>query len=1081
METYDRQRLERHARRIEELRLWRNAYESPIGGWRFVAGEEAGASGTRHDVEPGDPWPEVGIPVRLSAQARVPGEWTGLPVELELWLGGEGFVEISVGDRRSAGGLNPFHRLFPVLDAARGGEEVGIEAEVVSKGMFGSNVSEPRLELARLVVPEPEVRALERDLSAIFESCAALDNHDAVPRLLDALDAAGAILSTTWPTSTDVTLTRYLEGFVDPVRDVAQSLPPNYAEKLVEVDRHLGEPWSLPPAPGPLGPLPEEARKAVRGARRTVAERLQEIKEDYPPVGRLALTGHAHLDLAWLWPVEETRRKGRRTFASALGLMDRYEDFTFNQSSAQLYEWVEEDAPELFERVKERVEEGRWETVGGSWVEPDCQIPSGESFARQLFYGQRFFGERFGRRSTVAWFPDTFGYSPGLPQLLRGAGLSGFFTYKLNWNETNDFPHDLFVWEGIDGSRVVAHTFENPGTDYNGDLAPRDLHGTWRNFAGKRKHPESLFSFGWGDGGGGPSEKMLENYARLRVFPAMPRLKMARVDDFFLSLPENGLPRWVGELYLELHRGTLTTQAKVKKLNREAEHRLLEAEAFATLAALAGAPYPARRLERLWKTTLLNQFHDILPGSSISEVYKDAHRELSEAGVSAAETRDLALRELAGGGDPGPGTRVVVGNAALHPRPLTAVLPVGAGVADADGGRVPTQPTAEGLLVHAPDREVPGLGWTSLTLLEDAPEAAAPAPGVRAGAVGGGAFIENGLLRVEIGADGTLHRVHDREAGREVLDGRGNQLWAHADKPANWDAWDVDQDYELEGEEVLGVEDVGVIEDGPLRAAVRVERRFRGSSISQTYKLLAGSRRLDVETRVGWHERQVLLRALFPVTVRSHEATFETMYGAVRRPTHRNTSWDGARFEVCAHRFADLSEPGYGVALLNDGKYGHSARDNVLGLSLLRGPLYPDPLADEGEHRFTYSLFPHPGDWTEAGVAREALALNSPLVPLPADAGRAPETPFVQAEGVELALGSLKRAEDGRGFVLRLYEPHGARGRCRLRFASPVAAAERVNLLEEPADGSLVVEGDRADLAVRPFEVLTLRVVPQNE
>ena len=1070
MNTAERHRLERHARRIEELRLWRNAYESRIEGWRFVAGE-----GKAHDLIPGDFWPEIGIPVRLSSRTKVPEEWADLPVELELWLGGEGFVEISAGGRWTAGGLNPFHRAFPVLNKARGGDEVEIEAEVVSKGMFGSNVSEPRLELARLVVPQTEVRALERDLSAVFEACAALDDHEAVPRLLDALDAATVVLSTVWPTATDVTLTRYLEGFTRPVGDSAGSLPPNYAEKLVDINRHLGEPWSLPPAPGPLAPLPEGTIEAVREARGLLSVLLGRIKEEYPPVGGLALTGHAHLDLAWLWPVAETRRKARRTFASVLGLMDRYEDFVFNQSSAQLYRWIEEDDPELFARVQERVEEGRWEPVGGSWVEPDCQIPSGESFVRQLFYGQRYFQDRFGRRSTVAWFPDTFGYSPGIPQLLRGAGISGFFTYKLNWNETNDFPHDLFAWEGIDGTSVITHTFENPGTDYNGDIAPHDVLGTWRNFGGKRYHNESLFSFGWGDGGGGPSEKMLENFARLRDFPAMPRLRMANVDHFFDALPDDALPRWVGELYLELHRGTLTSQARVKKLNREAEHRLQEAEAFATLAAQRGAAYPREKIERLWKTVLLNQFHDILPGSSISEVYRDTHRELENAVAAAGELRDHALLRLAGD-SPGPASSAIVANAALHPRPLTAVLR-GTGaraVVTPDGEPLPTQSIAEGLLVHAPGRTVPALGWMSVELQDEPPAQGQATSSVHVEEWDDGRSIENEFLRVEIGADGSLRCVYDKEAEREVLQGRGNRLFAYADKPPNWDAWDVEAGYEAEGVEVPDAESVEVVERGPLRAAVRVERRFRGSRISQTYVLLAGSRRLDFETRVEWHERQVLLRALFPVSVRSHEATFETMYGVVKRPTHRNTSWDEARFEVCAHRFADLSEPGYGVALLNDGKYGHSARDNVLGISLLRGPLYPDPLADEGEHSFTYSLFPHPGDWTGAGVTGEALAINSPLVASlggtePAEYG------LLETEGLELALGSLKVAEDGRAMVLRLYEPHGARGECTLRFAHRTERVERTTLLEDPGE-PLEVREDAVRFAVRPFEVVTLRV-----
>ncbi|HSK99690.1 MAG TPA: alpha-mannosidase [Rubrobacteraceae bacterium] len=1062
MNVRDAHRLERHARRIEELRLWRNACERPVKTWRFTAGGDG-----PHAIEVGDFWPEIGIPVRLSARTRVPEDWAGLPVELELWLGGEGFVEISAGNGGTTSGLNPFHRSFLVLDVARGGEEVSIEAEVVSKGMFGSNVAEPRLERARLAVPETGVRALERDLAAVFEACAVLDDHEAVPHLLDTLDAAAAVLSAAWPTATGTTLTRYLEGYANPVGDAARNLPPHYAEKTVEINRMLGEPWSLPRAPEPLGPLPDEAREAVREARRVVASRLARIREEYPPAGRLALTGHSHLDLAWLWPLAETRRKAKRTFASVLGLMDRYEDFAFNQSSAQVYEWVEGDVPALFERVKGRVAEGRWELVGGSWVEPDCQIPGGESMVRQLFYGQRYFEERFGRRCAVAWLPDTFGYSPSLPQLMQGAGITGFFTYKLNWSETNDFPHDLFLWEGIDGSRVVAHTFENPGTDYNGDVTPHDLYGTWRNFRGKRHHPESIFSFGWGDGGGGPSEKMLESYDRLKSFPAMPRLRMSRMDDFFASLPREGLPKWVGELYLELHRGTLTTQARAKKLNREAEHRLLEAEVFATLG---GGPYPAQELESLWKALLLNQFHDILPGTSISEVYEEAHQQLEETVAGTESLRDGALRRPMAG----PGGGVTVANAALHPRPLTVLLPLDQGVvADVEGEPLPTQQTPEGLLVHAPDREVPGLGWTPLRHEVVNAGELETVSGIEVGERSGGAFIENEILRVEVSADGDLARVYDKEAGREVLDGRGNRLLAYVDKPPNWDAWDIHQGYEKEGEEIPGAESIEVAEAGPLRGAVRVERRFRGSRIVQTYRLLSSSRRLDIETRAEWHERQVLLRALFPLGVRSHEATFETMYGAVKRPTHRNTSWDEVRFEVCAHRFADLSEPGYGVALLNDGKYGHSAMDNVLGISLLRSPLYPDPLADEGEHRFTYSLFPHPGDWTEAGVAREAFALNSPLV---AVAGDGPsECGFVAAEGLELALGSLKKAGDGRGVILRLYEPHGARGEVVLRFDSGFESAERVNLLEEPA-GVVETSGDEVRLEVRPFEVVTLRV-----
>jgi alpha-mannosidase len=1047
MDIRDRHRLERLERRIEGLKLWRNARESPIGGWRFAAED-----GEVTKLAVGDFWPEAALPAHFSAEATVPEAWAGSPVELELWLGGEGFVRLSTG---VTGGLNPYHKSFPVTGRAEGGERVGVEAEVVPRGPFGTSVAEPRLQRAALVVPETELRGLERDLALIAEVCGQLGDHEAVPHLLDALEETFAGLAPSWPTSTGVALTRYLRTFA------------------ATTD---GGPWSLPPAPREVEPLRGETRRAVREVREKVAGRLEALKAEYPPVGRIALTGHAHLDLAWLWPVSETLRKGRRTFASVLSLMDRYEDFVFNQSSAQLYAWIEEEAPDLFEGVRRRVDEGRWEPVGGMWVEPDCQIPSGESIVRQLFYGQSYFEDRFGRRSKVAWLPDTFGFSPAVPQLLRGAGISGFFTYKLNWSEGNSFPHDLYEWEGLDGSTVTAHDFENPGQDYNGNVRPLDLLGTWKNFEGKRRHPETLFSFGWGDGGGGPTEEMLENFARLKSFPAMPRLRMAMVEDFFESLPKTGLPRWTGELYLELHRGTLTTQAKVKKLNREAEHRLLEAEALLTLASLRGAGYPAEELEDTWKALLLNQFHDILPGTSIREVYEVTHAELEGVVRTAQTLRDGALG-VENGSDEKSG--LLVANASLNPRPLTVLLDgeEARSVTDAEGRPLPVQKTEEGgMLVHDPERVVPGLGWTALRRTGEGHPPTEPAAVVRAERAGDGVVMESDLLRVEVGADGTLHRVLDKKEHREVLAGRANGIWAYTDRPRNWEAWDLEEDYEGEGREIPA-DSVRVVEEGPLRASVRVTRRWGGSTVIQTYRLLSASRRLDVETWIDWHERRVLLRALFPLNVRSHEATSETMFGAQRRPTHGNTGWDAARFEVSAHRFCDLSEPGYGVALMNDGKYGHSAKGNVLGISLLRSPLYPDPLADEEEHRFTYALYPHPGDWMEAGVVREAFALNSPLVPVRGEEALA-EASFVVAEGLELALAGLKRSEDGRAVILRLYEPHGARGQTRLCFPGGLKAAEKTNLLEDREGQPVEVEGDGISVEVRPFEVVTLRLEP---
>ncbi|MGH2534882.1 MAG: alpha-mannosidase [Thermomicrobiales bacterium] len=1065
-ETVEQRRLGRALRRLGELRAWRNAREATIDDWSFSARE-----GQPVALRLGHAWPVVEVPVRLSGTGRVPEEWAGEPVEIELWLGGEGFVQLSTGLRT---GLNAMHHRFPVVEQAEGGEAITIAAEVVPKGMFGSHVANPRVERAHLVVPHRAARALERDLTMLIEANNQLANEEVAPFLLDIVEAANVEWMTTWPTATDVSVSRYVEMWNNPIGSGVSTVPPSYGVEAFDVTPPAQGLWHLPERPRPLEPLPAEAEAGIARARQVIADGLERLKREYQPIGHLVLTGHAHIDLAWLWPVAETRRKDRRTFWSVLDLMERYEDFTFNQSSAQAYVWLQEDDPELLERIKERVAEGRWEPVGGSWLEPDCQVTGGEAFVRQLFYGQRTFEQLFGQRHTVAWLPDVFGFSGGIPQLLRGAGLESFFTIKLNWSEANQFPYDLFTWEGIDGSRVTAHTFFNPGHGYNGNLVPLDTLGTWRSFRGKRLHSETLLAFGWGDGGGGPTQRMLENYQRIKEFPGLPRLRMGRIDEFFARLPKDGLPVWVGELYLEYHRGTLTTQGKVKKLNREAEHRLAEAEVFGSLASLHGFSYPRERIDAAWKLLLLNQFHDILPGSSIHEVYEDAHRMLEEAVGEATEARDDALRHLAGA----PGSAVLVANATLSPRPLTVLLPDNgaAGVVDGAGQPVPVQATEHGLLVHDPSRTVPGLGWTTLNRADGA--GASVAAPVRAEGAGEGAVIESDRLRIEFGADGTIHRLTDKVAGRETLADRGNQLWAWVDKPRTYDAWDIEESYQEAGEEIDGVERVSVIEAGPLRASVRVERVWRDSRIVQTYRLLAGSGRLDVETFVDWHERMVYLQARFPLAVRTHEATYETMYGAVRRATHRNTSWEATRFEVSGHRFADLSETGFGVALLNDGKYGHGAHGNVLTLSLVRGPLYPDPFADEGEHRFTYSLFPHAGDWTEADVVNEAIRLNSPLVATAASVA-SDTAPLVEADGLPIALGAMKPADDGQGLILRVYEPHGARGTAILRFSRSVNRVVAMNLLEDPdpsGEDGIERDGDVVRIAMRPFQVRTVRV-----
>ena len=1067
--SFDKRRLERQARWLKELRSWRNARVAPVPDWTFT-----GLDGVDRPLTIGDRWPRVDTPVRLSAIAEVPKAWKGETVELELWLGGEGFVTLTPGYQS---GLNPFHHDFRISDKASGGEKIRVEAEVVPKGMFGSHVASPGIDRAVLTIPHDQVRALETDLAMLIGAAEQLQDHDVFSHLLDLVDAAYRELAPTWPSGTEIAKVRYISGDADGGAHHAFG-PTDFGQPGFQGTLVVSGIWHIPPPEGSFQPLSKEALDACDAARAVIAGGLDDLKQRYPPVGSLLLTGHAHIDLAWLWPVAETRRKDRRTFSSVLRLMDEFEDFTFNQSSAQAYAWLEEDDPALLDRITERVKEGRWEPVGGMWVEPDSQVTGAEAYVRQLFYGQRYFESRFGIRNDTAWLPDVFGFSGGIPQVLLGAGISKFFTIKVTWSESNPFPVDLFWWEGIDGSRVMAHTFYNPGAGYNGNIVPLDTIGTWRGFKGKRLHDQTLLSFGWGDGGGGPDRQMLENYARIKDYPVLPRLQMGKVEDFFANLPTEGVPAFTGELYLELHRATLTTQGLVKKLNRESEHRLVEAEAFAALASLptgrkgllgrrqAGVDYPHDRLDANWKSLLLNQFHDILPGSSINEVYQDTHPELRAVVATAVEIRDAAISTLAGPGAGG----LAVANPGLQPRPLTVVVPDGQAAGDLPASV--RQKIDGGMLIHDPSRHL-GAFEVVIPAMEQG-RSGQPATEVTATSNGPGFVIENDLVHVAIGADGTLHRVFDKRADRDALSDRGNQLWAYVDRPRAWDAWDIDETYENAGFEITDVASIEIVESGPLRVAVRVTRTWRDSRFVQTYRLLSGSARIDIETTIDWHERMMLVRALFPTSVHTHEATFETIFGVHKRPTHRNTSWERARFEVSAHRFVDLSEPAYGVAVLNDGKYGHSVVGGTIGLSLVRGPLSPDPFADEGEHHFMYSLLPHPGAWIDAGVVHEAHALNAPLVAVPVASGATGVPALVAIDGVDLGFGALKRAHERDGLVLRLYEPHGIAGRTVLTFSQDVRAATAVTLLEEDADWPLEHDGRTVTLRVRPFGIMSI-------
>jgi len=839
-------------------------------------------------------------------------------------------------------------------------------------------------------------------------------------------------------------------------------------------------------------PIGDGFYASVEAAQRTLDEGL--AAAGFPLPVEIIAVGHAHLDVAWLWPVRQARRKAVRTFHTVLRLMEEFPDFHFTQSQPQLYAFVAEDDPDLFRQIRARVTQGRWEPTGGMWVEADCNLTGAESLVRQLLLGRRFFREHFGEaESPILWMPDTFGFPWSLPQLMRQAGLKYFLTAKLSWNQYNRLPYDSFWWQGLDGTRVLAHLITTPDTvagvrtTFNGDLSPAQVIGTWRNYQQKELAAPLLTAFGHGDGGGGPTAEMLENARRLANHPGAPRVRLGRAGEFFRRLETQAgerLPVWNGELYLEYHRGTYTSQARTKRANRECEFLLHDAEFLAAWAALATEyAYPHAELQQAWELLCLNQFHDILPGSSIDAVYEDSQNDYTKVRASAESVREAALAALATLLPP-EATFVAVNPTSFGGRQiglLPETLAEGQSLVDLGSGQaLLTQPVEDGTLIEVPYIEPYGL--VALGLGDTTPPT--PTGMLAAGRTQEGSVVlENDVLRVEFDAAGDLVRLFDKAAQREVLppETRANAFQAFEDRPLNWDAWDIDIFYEAKGWTAEPAHHMAITETGPLRVTLELRRRILNSEIAQRISLYRGLRRIDFDTQVDWRERHVLLKVAFPVEVLSPVATYDIQWGNVQRPTHRNTSWDWARFEVCAHKWVDLSEGNYGVSLLNDGKYGHDVHGNVLRLTLLKSPTYPDPNADQGVHRFTYSLLPHPGDW-RTGTVAAAYALNDPLILRRVQGGGKGHLPpsLVAVDVPHVIIETVKRAEDGRGLIVRLYENERCRGPVTLRTGFPLAQAYRCNLLEEDLTPLPPSTEHELRFTVRPYEIVTLRLVPAN-
>ena len=807
----------------------------------------------------------------------------------------------------------------------------------------------------------------------------------------------------------------------------------------------------------------------------------------------VVVSGHAHLDVAWLWPYWRTRQKIAHTVSNVLALMDRYPYYYYSQSQPQLLQWLKEDLPEVFARVKERVAEGRFEPVGAMWVEADCNLTSGESLVRQILHGTHFTRQEFGITPSLIWLPDVFGYSAALPQIMRGCNISTFMTTKISWNQFNRMPCDTFRWRGIDGSEVLTHFITAPDAQpanvtyytYNGPLQPSGILGTWTNYQQQAINDELLYLCGWGDGGGGPTEKQLERIPVMADMPDFPTVQMGRVTDYFDALYERvwdnpRLPTWVGELYLEYHRGTYTSQAHVKQANRRAELLYRDAELLNAWAGLYGMPSRQAELNEGWRHILLNQFHDVLPGSSIAEVYADVRRIYAEIRAIGEQQRNASIAVLCKQlGQVG--NMPVLLNTLPWERTDPISLPVSASISS-EGTQQVTNWDGEPFLlldgVH-----VPSCGATFLQT-DTVHTSLAEHQACSAVYTETGIVLSNDYYELTLDTQGEIDRLYDKRAARDVLvvGQTGNQIVAFEDRPMKFDAWDIDIYYEEKPYPVREAATARVIEEGPLRATVEVVRTFLSSRITQRISLWRNSPRIDFATEVDWHEHQMLLKAVFPVAINNARATYEIQFGSVERPTHRNTSWDLARFEVCAHRWVDLSEGGYGVSLLNDSKYGHDIHDTAMRLTLLKSGVYPDPNADQGLHRFTYSLLPHQGDWRAAQTVRRAYELNVPVLSVMGDSdvletsvSKPAAISFIRTDCEHIVVETVKPAEDGDGLIVRLYEAHNQRGQGKLFFATNIVSARECNLLEE-SSGDAFYQENILTFSVRPFEIKTFRV-----
>ena len=842
---------------------------------------------------------------------------------------------------------------------------------------------------------------------------------------------------------------------------------------------------------------------SVLAANDFLSEEVRELPKNSPVT--VTAVGHTHIDVAWLWRLKHTREKCARSFSTVLRLMERYPEYFFLQSQPQLYAYIKEDYPEIYEKIKERIDQGNWEVDGAMWVEADCNISSGESLVRQILHGSKFVEEEFDRDVKYLWLPDVFGYSWALPQILKKSGIETFMTTKISWNQYNRMPHDTFIWRGIDGSEILTHFITTPDRHiidenivsaytYNGLLEPYSVKGIYDSYRNKDFNSEMLLSYGYGDGGGGVNREMLEKRRRLDLMPGLPRVQTGRAREYFERLHKtvegtgNYVHTWDGELYLEYHRGTYTSQAYIKKWNRKLELGFRELEMLHTFASITKEDweYPAQQIHKGWEIILRNQFHDIIPGSSIKEVYEDYTIECQEAKDTLQEiTNDFEVNYL----KQEENKWSVFNNAGWVASELVFVPITEDGYfVDEEGEDLTSEKVSGGYKVEILDVSplsnrvitfVPA-GDSSLlaSSVEEKPLLASPVEEKQKSAFKFNEEkdgVETPFYCIKWNQEGQLTSIVDLKNEREVLKegGCGNVLRLYEDKPMEYDAWDIDLYYILKSK-TLEASKIEVLCENALWASIGFTYEFGTSSITQEMTLYCNTPRIDFKTRVNWQERQQLLRTSFEVDIRSTEATYQIQYGNVKRPTHWNTSWDMARFESVAHQWVDFSEGNYGVALLNDCKYGHSVKDQTISLSLLKGAIYPDPDADRGEHEFTYSLYPHKGNFVAGKVTEQAWSLNSPML---VSKGAGEEgCLFKLDKNDSLAIDAIKRQEGGKGIILRFHEHTGSKRKITLEPQFAFESWQETNLMEKVIGEKVVGVDGKIQLELTPYEIKTILI-----